>query len=598
MTWEIAIVLLLLLAALISFVWEKVPPDVTALCLFIVIALSGLLTEDRAFSVFANPAPLTVGAMFILSAALVKCGAIDRLAALLDRLASFHYITVLLLLMLGVGAVSAFVNNTPVVVVFVPVILSLAHKMKLPASKFLMPLSFAAVLGGCCTLLGTSTNLVVAGIVRDRGLPPLTMFELAWIGVPLLAIGGLYVALAGKYLLPVREPITAILSEEERREYITEVYVQPDSPAIGRTPVEAGLTENKGIRIMDLVRDGVSLETEFKTAKLEHGDRLVLACPPKGVANARSLAGIDLVAEQNLGFAQIAAHEGAIVECVIGPNSSLIGRTGDEIKFRQGFRLVVIAVHRRGRNLREKTDEIPLKFGDILLMMGSDNAIENLRASNDLLLIDRPHLPSQSPVSHQFIVLGTIVAMIVAASLGLLSIELAALVACAMMFVTGVLKPKEGYRSIEWNLLFLIYGMLAVGLAMEDTGTSVYMVDRLLWLVTHFVPPEHKAIVMLAVFYLVSSILTELLSNNAVAALMGPLAISLAAQMGLDSRPFVIAVCIAASASFATPIGYQTNTYVYGIGGYRFTDFVKFGTPLNVICFVIAIVIIPAVWPF
>ncbi|MBL9216695.1 MAG: SLC13 family permease [Opitutaceae bacterium] len=596
MTWEIALVLVLLAGALVSFISEKVTPDVTALSLFLVIVLSGLLTEAQAFSVLANPAPVTVGAMFILSAALVKCGAIDRLATLLDRLAGLHYFTVMLLLVLSTAAVSAFINNTPVVAVFVPVVLDLARKMRRPASKFLIPLSFAAVLGGCCTLIGTSTNLVVAGIVRERGLPPLGMFEFAWIGLPMLAAGALYIALAGNRLLPARTEPVATVGAEDRREYLSEVFVPAGSPAAGRTPAQAGLLPARGIRVLEIVRDEISLEADLGAVALQPGDRLVLSCRPQGVAHARSLAGLDLTAEQGLG--QIAAHESALVETIVGPNSSFIGRSSREINFREHHRLTPLALHRDGRNLAPPFDTVPLRFGDILLMMGTDPAIENLRSSRDLLLIDRPRLPAQTRPRQLLIVLGSIAGVVLASTFSVLSTEMAAILACVIVFATGCLKPKEGYQAVEWNLLFLIYGMLALGLAMEKTGTSVFLVDRLLWLGNQFVPPEHKAIVMLAAFYLVTSVLTEILSNNAVAALMTPLAISLASQIGVDSRPFIIVVCIAASASFATPIGYQTNTYVYGIGGYRFSDFVRIGTPLNAICLIIALVVIPAVWPF
>lgn len=598
MTWDIAFVLLLIVGALLSFLHEKISPDVTALVLFVILLVSGIVPQGKIFGVLANPAPLTIGAMFILSAALVKSGAIDRLAVLLGGLAGFSYFTVISLVVLGVGGLSAFINNTPVVVVLVPVIISLARKMKLPASKFLIPLSYAAVLGGCCTLVGTSTNLLVTGILQSRGLPPLRMFELAWVGLPMLAAGAVYIGLFGRHLLPKRQPANITLAEEDRREYITEVFVQSKSPIIGRTAEQAGLTLARGIRVLEIVRNENSLSLAHPAPPLAAGDRLVLACRPQGVTHARSIDGLDLTAELKLGLGQITAHEGVLVEGVIAPNSDLIGHNLREAGFWRRFHLVVLAVHRHGRELRGGGDERRLKNGDILLLLGTEQAVESLRASEDLLLVDRPPLPAGRSPRHLRIVLGGIFGVILASSLGWLNIEIAALLACAVVFLTGCLKPRDGYDAIEWNLLFLIYGMLALGVAMEDTGTSAYVVDRLLWLVNQFVPPEHKAIVMLAAFYLLASVLTEILSNNAVAALMTPLALSLAVQLGVDPRPFVIAVCLAASAAFATPIGYQTNTYVYGVGGYRFTDFLKFGLPLNAVCFVIALYVIPAVWPF
>lgn len=597
MTWEIAFVFVLLLATLASFVWEKVPPDVTAIVLFAVLMVSGLVPPKEALLVFANPAPITVGAMFILSAALVKCGLIDRISTLVEHAGRLPYPLVILLMVGVVAFVSAFINNTPVVVVFLPVVLTLARKMKLAPSKLLIPLSYAAVLGGTCTLIGTSTNLVVNGIVISAGLPGFKLFDLVALGVPTTLIGAIYLALAGKRILPVREMLTSILSDEERREYITEAFVQPDSPVIGQTLEDAGFKPARGVRALELVRDGVALQLDPKTVTLRAGDRVILSCRPKGIAHARGVVGIDLVAEMKLGLEQIAAHEGSLVEAVVPPGSSLVGQTARAINFRQRFRMVALALHRKGRNVREQIDTLPIEPGDVLLLMGTDQAIDALRAGEDLVIFDRARTPAKARPSHLAIVLASIGAVIISATFGWVPIEVAGIMACAVVLASGVLKSKEAYASVEWNLMFLIFGMLGMGLAMERTGAAAWIASNVVQLIEHSVAPDNRALMMLACLYLVTTILTEILSNNAVAALMAPIAIGVAAELGIDPRGFIVVVMFAASAAFATPIGYQTNTYVYGVGGYRFSDFLKIGIPLNALCFITAMVVVPRIWP-
>jgi di/tricarboxylate transporter len=598
MTWEIALIFILLAITLVSFVREKIAPDLTALALFVTIIATGLLSPVKAFSVFSNPAPFTVAAMFVLSAALVRCGAMDILSGLVEKSTGWSYPVVVFLMVMIAAGISAFINNTPVVVVFLPVVLGLARKMELAPSKLLIPLSYAAVLGGTCTLIGTSTNLVVNGILISKGLASFHMFELAWLGVPTTIIGAVYLALCGKRILPTREMLTSILSDEERREYITEAFVQPDSPAIDKTLKEAGLSRAKGIRLVEIVRDGVALYIEPEKIRLRAGDRIILACRPQGIAATRGVIGIDLISELNLGLEQIAAHEGSLVEAVVNPHSSIVGHTVREANFRQRFRMIVLAVHRKGRNVRERLETLPLEAGDIVLMMGTDQAIDALRQSEDLVLFDRARVPATAQNKKMPIVLAVIAGVIITASLNWVPIEIGALAGSVIVCITGCLKTNEAYASIEWNILFLIYGMLAAGLALEQTGAALWLATHVVDGVQAFVPGEHKAFYVLAALYLVTTFLTEILSNNAVAALMTPIAIGIATQLGVSIQPFVVAVMFAASAAFATPIGYQTNTYVYGVGGYRFTDFLKIGIPLNILCFVTAMVIIPRIWPF
>lgn len=606
MSWEIFFILGLLVFAIASFLVERYPTDQIALTIFaILLAMSFLPFEHKLpkvndlLTVFSNPAPLTIAAMFILSAALERTGAIKNLASYLDRLATLGYRQFLLVMILGVAAASAFINNTPIVMVFMPVVLSLSRKMSVPASKLLIPLSYASIFGGTCTLVGTSTNILASSILEKANEPPIGMFELASVGLPLLFIGTLYLTFFADKVLPVRETLTSILSEEERKEFITEAFVRLGSPLAGKTVKESPLHKQHGVRVLEIIRDEIEIRVDPKTTILQEGDRLVLACRPSGFAHTRSIDGIDLRVTREIGLETISAHEGSIVEGVIGPSSTIIGKTVREVAFRQRFRVILMAIHRRGVNLRKKIGQVRFQAGDLLLMMGTEPAVNQLRKSEDLFLLDHPHTPAKSQRRKMPWVLLTVVGVIVAASLNLLPIVAAALIGAAVIFLTGTIKPKDGYASIEWSILFLIYGMLALGRAMETSGTAALLARGLTKVAELGIFAESwKPYILLALIYLATMIMTETLSNNATVVLMTPLALSLGAQLGLDPRAFVIATCIAASASFSTPIGYQTNTYIYGVAGYRFSDFTRAGLPLNLIYFSVSIFLIPRIWTF
>lgn len=598
LTWEIGMIYFLLLATLVSFAWEKISADLTAITLFAILIATGLLPADKAWTVFANPAPITVACMFILSAALSRCGVIDTVALRMEKLADLGYVRFVFVMVLVVAGASAFVNNTPVVVVFLPVVLSLAKRMGVPASKLLIPLSYAAIFGGTCTLIGTSTNLLVSGMATSRGMEPLGMFEIGMVGLPVMMIALLYILIFGKRLLPHRETLTSILSDEERKEYITEAFIPHNSPIIGSTVKESGLLKVKGVRLVEIINKGIALGGDLEGVALSAGDRLILACRPSGVAHARQVEGLDFVAESGLGLEQISANEGMIVEGIIGVNSPLIGKSIKEAQLHQHYRMIALAVHRKGKNLRERLHSLTFEFGDTLLMMGTQAAINQLRKGDDILLIDRPAVHAQTLRSRMPVVLGTIAAVVAAATLTPVPIEVAALVGVVVVFLTGSLKTQEGYGAIQWNILFIIFGMLGMAIAMEETGATRFLVDGLLLFVDAQIAEAYKPLFMLACVYIITSTLTEILSNNAAVVLMAALAFGIAESIGVDVRPFLIAVAIGASASFSTPIGYQTNTYVYGVGGYRFTDFVKFGLPLNILYFLGAMLFIPRFWSF
>lgn len=603
MSWEIVFVLLVIAAGIFGFVTERLSSDLIAITIFMAILIGGLLpffpslpNPSEMLAVFANPAPITIAAMFIVSAALEKCGAIEIMSRLLGRLAGLGYRGFLVTMILGVALISAFTNNTPVVVVFLPVIFSLSRGLGIPASKLLIPLSYASIFGGTCTLVGTSTNILASGVLEAAQMEPIAMFELAWIGLPMLLVGSIYLVILGPHLLPHRESLTSILSEEERKEYLTEAFVQKGSPAAGKTLADTPILKTRSIRLIEVIRGSVVLSEDPRSITLREGDRLVLSCRPSGFAHARSVEGIDLGSEIGLGLETIAAHEGSIVEGIIGPKSRIIGQKLRDLNFRQRYRMILLALHRRGINVRDKLSELNLAFGDTLLMMGTDSAVEELRKSDDLLLLDRPATPARSMRRKMPIVLTILAGIIVLVTLSAVPIAAAALIATGLLFLTGCLKPKEGYLAIDWSILFLIYGMLGLGLAMQKTGGVDLLAQGLISASEASFPPHLKGVVLLAAVYLCTAVLTELLSNNATIVLMAPIALGLASSLGLDPRPFVVAAAIASSASFSTPIGYQTNTYVYGAGGYRFRDFLKVGLPLNILYFCGSILLIPRIW--
>jgi len=605
MTWEILFVFALLLFAIVSFIWERISADLTALTVFGVLLFVSMLSQsaalpslDTMLGVFGNSAPLTIAGMFIVSAALERTGAIDIITGYLRKLVKLPYRSFLFVMVIGVAAVSAFVNNTPVVIVMMPVILSLSREMGLASSKLLIPLSYASIFGGTCTLLGTSTNLLASGILLEAGHEPIGMFELAAVGLPILAAGSVYLVIFGNKLLPHRETLTSILTDEERKEFITEAYVRAGSDLHGRAANKGDLLKKRGIRLLEIVRHGVAVAGDPTEQKLQYGDRLVLACRPSGVAEAHSMKGITIQTELAEGLETIATDEGALVEGVVAPHASIAGLTLGEINFRQRFRMVVVAVHRKGTNQRERLSSLHLQAGDTLLMMGSTEAINSLANSDEIIILDRPRVPARSLRIKMPIAIGTTIGIVTMATLNLVPIVAAVCLGVAVILLSGCMKAKDAYASVEWSILIIIFGMLALGQAMDSTGASIMIAENMTGLVGRFAPEHLQNVIMLALIYVITSTFTEFLSNNAAVALMVPIALGIAATMGIDPRPFVVACCIAASASFATPIGYQTNTYVYGVGGYRFFDFTKVGLPLNIICFIVTITVVPMFWDF
>lgn len=579
----------LLLAVFIAFALEIQPPEIVAFCGAVTALAIGLVGPDDILASLANPAPATIGAMFVLSAALVRTGVLESVSGILGRYSSAYPRMTVGLFFASAATASAFMNNTPVVMVLIPVVITLAREMKIAASHLLIPLSYMVIHGGTCSLIGTSTNLLVDGVARDLGLPPFGVFEIAPLGIVVALVGAAFLAVAAPRLLPVRQTVGSSLPERDQRRWLVEMFIPADSPLIGIPPGKVAAFRTGGSRVVDLVRGDVSLRQALDDTDLRAGDIVVLATREAELMGFRDGT---VAAKVIAGTEPSTARRTTVVEVLVGPNTRAVHRMIGRLHWRRRFGVYPMALHRGGGALDMRLSRMRLAVGDTLLLDGTPEDIARLVGEEERLIMLSPVAARAFRRSRAPIAIATMAAVVVLAALNVAPIPTLALVGVAIVFLTKCIDADEGIGAIDGRLLLLIVSMLTLGSALNQSGALTLIVDGVSPLLA-----TARPILALLIVYALTSILTELVTNNAVAVLMAPVAASVALQLGLDPRPFVVAVMFGASASLATPIGYQTNTLVQSAGGYRFRDFMRIGVPMNILIGAVTVLVIPLIWP-
>ncbi len=589
MTIEIGLVLGIALVAILLFATEKLRIDAVALLVLSGLAVFGLVNPGEALSGFSNQATITVAAMFILAAGLQNSGALSGIGRLLGQASSPFLFLVLLFGILAV--VAPFVNNTAVVAVFMPLVMTATAAIGMSASKALIPLSYVSQMAGVCTLVGTSTNLLVNAMARDLGHPGFSMFEFTPLGIICFVVGCIYLLTLGRWLLP-KTRATGLVEQYELGKYITELRVMPDSSLIGTSVGEAKLGEEFGVYVLELLR-GEEKVWSPRSQVLEEGDVLIARGDWSKLDELKNQTGLELNPEFQLKARTL--EEGTqqvLTEVMIAPRSRLIGSTLAMLDRRWQHSATVLAVHRRGEVLRKQLKNVRLNVGDVLLMLTPESEMPALRKDTNVIVLSQRDQDKAMGWRAPFALI-TMALVIGISAIGWAPIAITSLVGAVAMTLAGCLEADEVYDAIDWRIIILLAGLLPLGIAMSQSGAAEFIVANTLGLVSDFGP-----LVVLAVLYLMALLLTEFMSNAAAAVILTPIGMSTANMLGVDATPFLIAVTFAASTSFATPVGYQTNTMVYNAGGYRFTDFIKVGLPLNLIFWVLGVIFIPVFWPF
>ena len=583
--WEQGFVLAILLGIMTCLIVTRIKPSFIFAGAAFIAFIAGMVELNTLASNFTNSSLLTLVLLILASCALEKTRLISWVSSNISR---GRLGTVVAKLGVSTALLSSFTNNTAVVVSLIGAI---KRNQQHAPSKLLIPLSYAAIFGGTLTLVGTSTNILMSGVAQEAGQPPITMFEMTLPGLILAAVGMAYMMFAGRYLLPDRASLSSLLGQEGKRRFLARLLIPNGSRYVGKQLADLPFNTTE-TRILDVVRGEVSMRRTMNDLVLEAGDRLVLKTGTGEILGLKEDGQIAFRDREDHDVEPVTADQTITMEASVGPKSHLRGRPIKDLKLRRKYGVYLMAVHRQEQNISQELQDLRLQFADTLLLEGPPEGLQRMMEDGGIVNLstptERPQRRAKAPIA-----IATIFGVMGLAALNVMPIAGLAVIGAVVVMMTRCVDPEEAFDAIDWRILFLIFGMLGLSLGMEETGTARVIVEAVVGAVGGIGP-----IAILAAVYVLTSALTEMVSNNAVAVLIGPIVIALAIELGFDPRPFIMAVMFAASASFATPIGYQTNTFVYGAGGYKFTDFIKVGLPLNVIFAVVAVLIIPIFFPF